>query len=427
MSHELGQTITFATRLYLRRARVAYVGYVRRDPLVLLGLGPGRANPYPFYEQLRAGGGFAPTSPGGGFAPTRKYEWVSTSYSHCNSIVRDRRFGVVPEGYKIGGRGDGTDLSFLNMNPPDHGRLRRLATPAFSRTAAAKYQSWIEKATGELLDSAASEGRFDLINALAARLPIAAMCYLLGIPDADVAAIRRCGQVVGSALDGIKSPRHAAQLQAASVEMRFLFENLFELRRREPGDDLISQLVAVEGDQLTPAELLSMCVLLLLAGFETTASLIGTGVLALLDNPEQWKALVADPAAMAGKAAEEALRYESPIQVVQRFALEPVEVAGHEVAKGEQVVVLIGAANHDPEVYERPDAFDITRPDPLPHLAFSSGIHYCLGQPLAVLEGTIALRMLAERMPGLARAGAAKRRNGTSLRGLLSLPVTVGG
>jgi cytochrome P450 len=411
---ELSQTITFATQLYLTRVRLAYAGYGRRDQLALLHLHPGRANPYPIYERLRRGGGLA---------QTRRGTWVSTSYPLCDSILRDRRFGVVREGREIA-RGDGLDLSFLHMNPPDHGRLRRLAAPAFSRKAVAGYQPLLEKVTGELLDSAACAGQFDLIDAFAARLPVAAMCALLGIPDPDVAAIREYGAAVSSAIDGIHSLRHAARLQAASVELGHLFGSLFDLRRREPGDDLISGLVAAEGDQLTPAEMLSMCVLLLLAGFETIVSLIGGATLALLDNPEQWEALIADPAAMAGKAVEEALRYESPIQLNPRFALEPVEVAGQLMRKDQQVTTLLGAANRDPEVYDRPDRFDITRNDPAPHLAFSSGMHYCLGQPLAVLEGTIALRMLAERRPGLTRAGRV-RRHGNTVRSVLSLPVAV--
>lgn len=412
---ELSRTVTFATQLYLTRARLAYAGYVRRDQLALLRLRPGRTNPYPIYERLRRGGGLV---------QTRRGTWVSTSYPICDSILRDRRFGPVPEGRETGPRDDGLDLSFLHKNPPDHGRLRRLAAPAFSRKAVAGYQPLLEKVTGELLDSAACAGQFDLIDAFAARLPVAAMCEVLGIPDPDVAAIRRYAAAVGNAVDGIHSLRHAARLQAASVELGHLFRSLFALRRREPGDDLISRLVATEGDQLTPAEMLSMCVLLLLAGFETTVSLIGSATLALLDNPEQWEALIADPAAMAGKAVEEALRYQSPIQLNPRYALEPVEVAGHLMRKDQQVTTLLGAANRDPEVYDRPDTFDITRPDPAPHLAFSSGMHYCLGAPLAVLEGTIALRMLAERMPGLTRAGKV-RWHGNTVRSLLSIPVAV--
>jgi cytochrome P450 len=412
---ELSGTIAFATQLYLTRARRAYAGYVRRDQLALLRLRPGQVDPYPIYERLRRGGGLA---------QTRRGSWVITSYPLCNSILRDRRFGVVQEGREVVAQNDGLDLSFLHKNPPEHGRLRRLAAPAFSRKAVAEYQPLLEKVTGELLDSVAGVERFNLIDSFAAQLPVAAMCALMGIPDADVAAVRRYAAAVSSSIDGIRSLRHAARLQTASVELGQLFGGLFELRRREPGDDLISGLVAAEGDRLTTAEMLSMCNLLLLAGFETTVSLIGNATLALLDNPEQWEALVADPAEMAGKAIEETLRYEAPIHLNPRFALEPAEVAGQLMNKDDQVTTLLGAANRDPEVYDRPDTFDITRSDPAPHLAFSSGMHYCLGQPLAVLEGIIALRMLAERMPGLTRAGKI-RRHGNTIRNLVSLPVAL--
>jgi cytochrome P450 len=162
---------------------------------------------------------------------------------------------------------------------------------------------------------------------------------------------------------------------------------------------------------------------LLIAGFETTVNLIGNAVVALLDHPEQWAALCADPRGLAPKVVEEALRFDPPVQRTMRVALEPLELDGYFVHKGQWIIVLIGAANRDPEAYERPDDFDIHREGGPDHLAFSAGIHYCIGQALARLEGTIALQMLAERMPRLRRAGAVKRRNATTIRGPLRLPV----
>ena len=236
----------------------------------------------------------------------------------------------------------------------------------------------------------------------------------------------RHGMLIGGALDGIRSLRHAGQLQASNQQLTLLFEQLFELRRREPRDDIVSLLVAAEGDQIRPAEMLSMCVLLLIAGFETTVNLISNAVLALLGHPAQWRALCADPAGLAPRVVQETLRWDPPVQRTGRFALEPLELAGQPVRKGELVVTLIGAANRDPEVYQRPDTFDILREGGPGHLAFSSGIHYCLGQSLARLEAAIALRMLAERMPGLARDGSVQRRNATTIRGPVRLPVTAG-
>ncbi len=411
---QLRQAIAFASRLYRERAGIACAGYARRDPMALLQLRPGRVDPYAIYDRLREGGPLT---------ATRLGNWVSTSHRVCDSVLRDRRFGVRPEDDGQAAP-DEFDLSFLSMNPPDHSRLRKLAMPAFSPKAVAGYAGQIERTVGDLLDRASAAGRFDLVSGFAAPLPIAVITDLLGIPDASSADFARHGMVIGSALDGIKSMRHARQLQAGDEELTQLFENLFELRRREPREDIISRLVAVEGDQIQPGEMLPMCVLLLVAGFETTVNLISNAVLALLGHPAQWQALCADPNRLAPKAVEEVLRWDPPVQRTGRVALESVELEGKPVRKGELVVTLIGAANRDPEVYDHPDTFDIMRAGGPAHLAFSSGIHYCLGQPLARLEATIALRMLAMRMPGLALDGSVRRRNATTIRGPIHLPVT---
>jgi cytochrome P450 len=412
---DLRQVLAFASSLYLARAGIAYAGYVRRDPMSQIQLRPGRVNPYAIYDRLRARGTLV---------PTRLGNWVTTSHRVCDSVLRDRRFGVRPdEEDDDDAGGDELDLSFLSMNPPDHTRLRRLAAPAFGPRAVATYTGRIERTVSELLDAASAVGEFDLVSAFAAPLPIAVITDLLGIPDSRSADFARYGMLIGSALDGIRSLRHARQLQAGDAELTQLFGDLFELRRREPRDDILSHLVAAEGDQVTPEEILPLCTLLLVAGFETTVNLIGNGVLALLGNPAQWQALCADPAAMAPKAVEEVLRFDPPVQRTARVALEPLELEGKQVRKGQLVVTLIGAANRDPDVYRHPDAFDINRENAASHLAFSSGIHYCLGQPLARLEATVAFEMLAGRMPALARAGAVKRRNATTIRGPVRLPV----
>jgi cytochrome P450 len=413
---DLRQVLAFASSLYLTRAGVGYAGYVRRDPMSLIQLRPGRVNPYAIYDRIRAQGPLV---------PTRLGNWVTTSHPVCDGVLRDRHFGVRPQEQDgVPAAQDELDLSFLGMNPPDHTRLRRLAAPAFGPRAVATYADRIERTVGELLDAAAAAGQFDLVSAFAAALPIAVITDLLGIPDSRSADFARYGMLIGSALDGIRSLRHARQLMIGDSVLRKLFEDLFELRRREPQDDILSQLVAAPGDQVRPAEILPLCSLLLVAGFETTVNLIGNGVLALLGNPAQWQALCADPAAMAPKAVEEVLRFDPPVQRTYRVALEPLELEGRQVRKDQIVVTLIGAANRDPEVYRQPDVFDINRENAASHLAFSSGIHYCLGQPLARLEATIAFAMLAERMPALARAGRVKRRNATTIRGPLYLPVT---
>jgi P450-derived glycosyltransferase activator len=415
----LSQAIAFGARLYRQRAGVAYAGYLRRDPMALLQLGPGRDNPYAIYDRIRESGPLV---------PTRLGNWVTPSHRVCGSVLRDRRFGVAPaDGAEAADGGqDDLGLSFLQMNPPDHSRLRRLGQPAFSPAAVAAYRGQIEATVGDLLDRARADGEFDLVSALAAPLPIAVITGMLGIPDAGATEFSRYGTVIGSALDGIRSLRHAGQLQASDAALRRLFESLFELRRREPRDDIVSRLVAAEGEQIQPGEMLPMCILLLVAGFETTVNLIGNAVLALLGQPGQWQALCADPATMAPLAVEETLRFDPPVQRTGRIALESLELDGQAVHRGQFVVTLIGAAGRDPEAYDHPDAFDIRRAGAADHLAFSGGIHYCLGAPLARLEATMALQLLAERMPGLRLAGAVRRRNATTVRGPIRLPVAAG-
>jgi len=407
----LTRVLVFTGGLYRQKALLACAGYMGRDPMAQLQLRPGRVNPYAVYDRLRARGPLT---------PTRLGHWVSTSHSVCESVLRDRRFAVRPEDTEPGQAG----MSFLSMNPPDHTRLRRLAMPAFSPKAVAGYTGRIERTAADLLDAASVAGRFDLVSGFAAPLPIAVITDLLGIPDSRSADFARYGMLIGSALGGITSLRHARQLLAARGEMRLLFRHLFELRRREPRDDIVSRLVAAEGDQIKPDEMLPMCNLLLVAGFETTVNLISNAVLALLAHPAQWQALCADPDGLAPQAVEEVLRWDPPVQRTGRFALESLELAGQPVHKGQRVTTLIGAANRDPEAYDHPDTFDIMRRDGPANLAFSSGIHYCLGHALARSEAAISLRLLAERMPDLAPAGTVKRRKATIIRGPVRLPVT---
>jgi P450-derived glycosyltransferase activator len=412
----LRRALGFAAGLYRERLGIAVAGYARRDPMALLHLRPGRHDPYRIYRRLRRSGPVV---------RTRLGNWVTTSYPVCQSVLRDRRFGKRPADEPAGQAHDGEiGGSFLDMNPPDHTRLRRLAQPAFSPKQMAGYRPRIEATVDRLLDAATAAGRFDLVSTVAAPLPIAVITDLLGIPDADVARFSRYGTLIGSSLDGIRSLPHAMQLRTAEAELTDLFDRLFVLRRREPGEDIVSHLVAAEGETIRPDEMLPMCVLLLVAGFETTVNLIGNAVNALLDHPDQWRALCADPAGMAPKAVEETLRYDPPVQRTGRLALEDVELAGTVVRRDEHVVTLLAAANRDPEVYTDPDRYDIGREQTAEHLAFASGIHYCLGQPLARLEATIALRALAERMPTLRRAGAIRRRNATIIRGPIRLPVS---
>jgi len=237
---DLRRAATFAAGLYGNRLGYAYHGYLRRDPMSLLHLRPGRDNPYAIYRGMPR------------FGPTRIGNWVTTSHHLCNAVLRDRRFGVRASDLTAPkGATDEFDMSFLDKDPPDHTRLRRLAQPAFSPKQMAGYRPRIEATVDRLLDRAAATGEFDLVSGYAAPLPIAVITDLLGIPDADAADFSRYGATLGSAIDGIRSLSHARALLAANHELEALFHNLFALRRREPSDDLVSHVVAAEGDRLS--------------------------------------------------------------------------------------------------------------------------------------------------------------------------------
>jgi hypothetical protein len=415
---ELRRTLSFATGLYRRRLDFAYHGYVRRDPMSRLHLRAGRENPYAVYDRIRRDGPLV---------PTRMGNWVTTSHRICNTVLRDRRFGVRSADLTVPDTPtDDFDMSFLDRDPPDHTRLRRLVQPAFSPKQMNACRPRVEQTVDDLLDRAAAAGEFDLVSRYAAPLPIAVITDLLGVPDADADRFARYGAVIGSALDGIGSLSHAARLQAANEELKALFEGLFELRRREPADDVVSRIVAAQGETIRPREMLPMCNLLLVAGFETTVNLVGNAVAALLAHPAQWNDLCADPAGLAAAAVEETLRWDPPVQRTARCALEDVELDGQLVRKGQFVVTVIGAANRDPAAFADPDKFDIHRTQTADHLAFSSGIHYCVGQPLARMEAQIAVRRLAERLPDLRQAGPLRRRTSSIVRGPIRLPVRAG-
>jgi cytochrome P450 len=410
----LTQTIKFAIKLYRERASTAYDGYIRRDDLALLTLRPGRADPDAIYERMRARGPMNPTQMG---------NWATTSYQICDSILRDRRFGVGYKADRMPAAPEGVNRSMVLMNPPDHTRLRKFAMPAFTPKAVAAYEPRIEKMAAQLLDTAARKGEFDLVPAFAAALPIVVISDLLGVPDADTAAFNRLGIIISSGFDGFRSMRHASQLKAARGELVAIFNRLLELRRHDPADDIISRVATAEGETIRPHEVLPLCLIMLIAGFETSTNMISNGVLQLLDNPEQWQTLKADPERMAPAVVEETLRYTPSVQATARIALESLELEGRQVNEGQLVVAMLAAANRDPEIYDQPLKFDITRKNPAPHLAFSTGIHYCLGAPLARLQGQIAFRQLAERFPNLRRNGPVVQRNATVMRGPRELPV----
>jgi hypothetical protein len=391
----------------------------RGDPMARLMHAPWRDNPYPLYEEMRAQGPLV---------GSRLGVLVATTHQLCDEVLRDRRFGVRTS---EGTYGDPTaaavdlQLSLLELDPPDHSRLRRLAAPAFRPRRMDTYRERIEELTHDLLDRAAERGEFDVVRDFAGPLPIRVICELLGLPPLDAERLAQHGTVLAGALDGVRSARQLRQMRESFAELDGLFSELIERRRAEPGEDIVSDLVAaLDEDKLTSAELVQMCDLLLVAGFETTVNLIGNGTLALLKHPEQWELLRADPD-LASAVVEETLRWDPPVQMTMRIAHEPVELAGRRLRADTPVLTLLASAGRDPAVHDDPDRFDIARPNRGEHLAFSSGIHYCLGAPLARMEAEEAFRSLATRLPGLRRAGAVVRRPTSVIHGLSSLPAAI--
>jgi cytochrome P450 len=404
----------FLGGVYLQRAQILYSARVRGDLFSRLIYPGDRTDPYEIYEQMRAIGPML---------PTRLGNYTTTSYPISHEVLRSRNFGVTPVDGEDIAHNDLLDLSLLQLNPPDHTRLRRLAAPAFTPRRMDGYRVLVESAISRLLDRAANEGEFDVMAGYAAPLPITVMTNLLGLPN-DSEKFRRIGSTIARALDGVWSLKQARTLAGADAELREVFDELLVRRAVEPGDDLVSALVAEQGDKITAAELGPLVRLLLIAGFETTVNAIGSGMRWLLNNRDQWELLVKEPE-RAPAVAEEVLRFEPPVQQAVRVALTQTEVAGFPIRKNQWIIPVLAAANRDPEVYPEPNRFDITRESPAEHLAFSGGIHYCLGSPLARMELAMALRALAERFPDLRPAGPVEMRPGTTLRGPLRVPVKI--
>ncbi|WP_249999216.1 cytochrome P450 [Actinoplanes sp. M2I2] len=400
--------LTFVRGVQRRRLTFARDGYLRGDLNARLHLAAGRDDPYPLYDRIRAAGPLV---------LTRSGDWVTADHRVCSTVLRDRAFGVRPSKLTVDDAlADQFEVSFLGLDPPDHTRLRRLVQPALGPAQVAGYAPLIARTADRLLDQAGPADPIDLMATIAQPLPMAVMMEMFGIPADRRAAFGRSAAVVGSAIDGIHSLTHAARLRDASLELERLFTDLFALRRREPGDDLVSRLVTQSPDRIAPAELLPLCNLLLVAGFETTVNLIGNAVLALMSHPACWAALCAHPDRVEAMI-DETLRYDPPVQRAGRLALADTEVAGRRIKAGQYVFLLLGGANRDPAVYPDAARFDPGRSSTTPHLAFASGIHYCVGQPLARLEATTVLRRLAERLPGLRLARPVRRRSSGMVRG----------
>ncbi|MEA2745024.1 MAG: hypothetical protein QOG25_3395 [Acetobacteraceae bacterium] len=395
-----------------------------RDPAFL-------ANPYPVFHRLRAS------------APVFKApfgRWFITRYDDTALLLRDRRFGkdydspdalmtrFGPTAMQEPAVVELTHM-MLMRDPPDHTRLRGLVTKAFTARRIEAMRERVRHLTDDLLEKVIPLGRMDLIRDLAFPLPVLVICELLGIPEEDQARFVT-GSASGGALLNPTPPTRAEMDNAnrGTLEAGAYFEALFDRRRHDPRDDLITQLVQAEeaGDRLTTAELRANVKLLFAAGHETTVNLIGNGCLALLRHPDQWRILRDNPS-LIPNAIEEILRYESPVQAVARTASEPIELSGVILEPRAIVVSLIGAANRDPAVFENPDRFDITRTDLRP-LSFGGGIHFCLGAQLARIEAAVVFETVLLRLPDLrlVEPEHPKWRSSFTLRGLTELPVAWG-
>jgi len=393
---------------------------LRRKGDLLACLEPGATlpDPYPLYELVREHGTFYD----GPFGVK-----ITASHRVSTKLLRSPALGHHggPEQPIPGPRGGEVvhpiHDAFIVMDPPEHTRLRRLVSPAFTPRALQRLRPRIERITEELLERTGREGSFDLVDGFAAPLPIQVICELLGVPMDRRDEFAGWGAVVGATIDRVVSVRQSHQLDRAVRSLNQFFDELIALRRRKPADDLVSQLVTGE-EPLSRRDLLATCQLLFVAGFETTVNLIGNGVMALLAHPDQLDRLRADPE-LAANLTEEVLCFDPPVQRTGRTVQHELEVDGTTLRPGTIVLMVLAAANRDPEVFERPHEFDIGRANAREHLAFAAGIHYCLGASLARLEGEIAFRALAERLPHLEIDGPVRRRQSQIVRGPLHLPV----
>ena len=380
-------------------------------------------DPYPTYKRLRDKD---PVH----WSPLMD-SWVFSRYKHVDSILRDhKRFSNdtrkrgnpshIDESFDLNNQ-----PSMLFRDPPDHTRLRALVSRAFTPAVIEGLAGHIRTIADDLLDQIDDPSGFDLMEAIAAPLPVIVIAELLGVPIEDRPQFQIWSRHRARGLEPNITDRERRLVTESGQELDAYFLKIIDQRRREPQDDLISGLVAAEeaGDKLSQAELLAMLRLLLIAGNETTTKLIGNGMLALLRNPEQLEVLRQSPDLMPS-AIEELLRYDAPVQLDVRVALEDMDFDGREVRKGQGIMVLLGSANRDPEVFSEPDQLDLGRQE-ANHISFGRGIHHCLGASLARLEGRLTFEAIMERFGDIRmQTERPVFRDNIILRGLAVLPIS---
>jgi cytochrome P450 len=381
-----------------------------------------RADPYPAYRFLREAAPIwrAPTG-----------QWIVSSHANCTAILRDPQFGHGNDG-RITPEIENEPVlrsltqTMLLLDPPAHTRMRGLVTKAFTARRMEALRPRIETIVDELIDRVIDDGGMDVIADFAHRLPVTVICDMLGIPESDRAPFLNESTVRGRILDPTPLTREELDdANAGSAKTRDYFTQLFAYRRKNPGEDLTTALLGAReaDDSLTDEEIIANIGLLFGAGHETTTNLIGNGVLALHRNPAQIDRLRESPA-LIPNAVEEVLRYDSPVQLTGRSALVDTEFGGERIARGEEVITLLGAANRDPAAFTGdPETLDVGRPG-VRAISFGGGIHFCLGAQLARIEGEVAFRKLLERLPGMRLVDAAnvEWKKTITLRGLRALP-----
>ncbi len=363
-------------------------------------------------------------------------EWVFTRWADCQSVLRDPRFSSNATHSNVELQGslamlqESTSNILLFVDPPDHTRLRGLVSQAFTPRRVESMRARIDTIVGQILDEVDARGErsMDVMADLAQRLPVVVICELLGVPVADHHRFGPWSSAASRLLDGDIDELTMIRGMASAAELITYFQALFDERRSDPTDDLISGLVQAEaeGDRLSQEELMSITTLLFIAGHETTTNLIGNGTLALLRHPDQASLLRAGAgdAAFVRNAVEELLRYDPPVVLTGRFATTEIELADVHIEAGAAVITVLGAANRDPNHFPDPDRLDLGRRDPH-HLSFSQGMHYCLGAALARLEGEAVFPALFTRYPTLMlETDDPTYREHRILRGLAELPVS---
>ncbi len=380
-----------------------------------------KANPYPFYARLRAETPVCRTT------LFRQPTWLITRYDDVVKVLKDDVFlkDWLPRTKWLHRLSGPITRHMLNQDGPDHTRLRTLVHKAFTPSLVERLRERIQNVCDELLDQLMRNGRMDLMNGYALPLPLTIIAELLGIPSAERT---RFYHLARSSLSASTMPGVLRSLP----DQRFIIRRLRKLiaaRRREPRDDLITALVQVKeaGDRLSEEELIGMINLLLIAGYETTVNLIGNSALALIQHPEQREQLLQNPG-VADLAIEELLRFTSPLDIAsQRFASEDVQIGAVTIPQGHIVVAIVGSANHDESQFTDPEILNLTR-NPNRHVAFGQGVHFCIGAPLARLEGQIALMTLFRRFATLRLVQPAETlrwRKSLIVRGLEELPVAI--